>query len=259
MGLETLGALTFYRFDPARLRIAATPRGAGFVPQTAAQVAAAGYAAVLNGPMFSLCSGESARVAQDHPGCTGNCTYQYTQCESLDYAHVDAGAGIYAAGDNPGRGIVLAVVDGRGVASTGGVPSSAAVAVQLYPALVAEGVAQNTSAGGSNLETVWRSALALMGDGTFALVVGRMTMAGFAGALRAAGAVAAGYTDGGGSTALLAEGTRVGSSENRPVPSWLVVGEPGGGGLGGGSAGVLALGVGALAAAAVWWALRRSG
>lgn len=254
MTLETRGTLTYYAFPPAALGIYATPTAAGYLPHRSDAPIADGFHAALNGPMFALCAGQSARVAAAHPGCTGNCQYAYADCERLDYAHLDASAGIADPGRNPGDGLVIAVVDGVATVATE-IPPNASVGVQLYPALVRDGVVQPTSTGGSNGEVVWRSALAILADGSLAFVVGRATMAGFARAIADLGAVAAGYTDGGGSTALATDaGERVGSAEDRPVPSWLVAGDPGSGATGNG---LLAFGAAALAAASAWWLLRR--
>lgn len=257
MPLETRGVLTYYAFPPSALGVYATPTAGGYTPHRSDAPIRAGAHAALNGPMFALCGGQSARIAAAHPGCTGNCQYAYADCERLDYAHLDATTGVVDAGRNPGDGLVIAVVDGAAVVASE-VPPNAAVAVQLYPALVRDGVVQPTSTGGSNTEIVWRSALAILADGSLAFVVGRATMAGFARALADLGAFAAGYTDGGGSTALATDGgERVGSTEDRPVPSWLVARDPASG-SGASPNALLAVGAAALASLAAWWLLRRS-
>ncbi len=253
MALETRGVLTYYAFPPTALGVYATPSAAGYLPHRADAPIAAGAHAALNGPMFALCAGQSARIAAAHPGCTGNCQYAYADCEQLDYAHLDAAAGIADPGRNPGDGLVIAVVDGTAMVASE-IPAGASVGVQLYPALVRDGQVQPTSSGGSNSEVVWRSALAILSDGSLAFIVGRATMVGFARAIADLGAVAAGYTDGGGSTALATDGgERVGSTEDRPVPSWLVARDPA---TGGASTGLLAAGAAALAALSAWWLLR---
>jgi hypothetical protein len=67
-----------------------------------------------------------------------------------------------------------------------------------------------------------RAALAIMQDGRLALIISQqMLMSEFADALVTAGAVYAGYTDGGSSTAMAEmTGTHGG---DRPVAVWLVV------------------------------------
>ena len=89
-------------------------------------------------------------------------------------------------------------------------------------ALQAEASGEDES--GRSLIRNLSAGVAVLEDGRLAFAVGPMPMVDFARALRAAGAVEAGYTDGSGSAhLLLADGRRWGSGERRPVASWLVV------------------------------------
>lgn len=208
------GGLTIATFDPAQLGIVVSPRPDGNVyPLSGSSVTAQhpDVVAALDGPMFEVCDGQP---------------YSRSQCADLDYEHFDARSGISYASDPDkiSRGIAFSVLsDGSVAVSIGGSrPSEATVSVQLYPTLVYDGAVQSVSTSGSNTSIVWRAALALMSDGKLAFIVGRYTLPGFAEALSEIGVVAAGYTDGGGSALLLADGNAFGSSEGRRVASWLV-------------------------------------
>lgn len=209
------GNLTLAAFDPIQLGIVVNPRDDGNVfPMTGREVVAGhpDVVAALDGPMFETCDGRS---------------YASSQCADLDYEHVDRRAGIAfdADPDKVTRGIVISVLsDGTATSSLGGASDAdALVSIQLYPALVFNGAPQAVSSSGSNDSVLWRAALAVLSDGRMAFAVGRFSMQGFAEALARAGAVIAGYTDGGGSALLLADGNAFGSTENRRVASWLVV------------------------------------
>lgn len=142
------------------------------------------------------------------------------------YRHLDARAGVDVASRFPGRGSTLSVVGGQAVARLGDeVASGASVAVQCYPTLVSGG--QITQAG--DPEHVGRAGLALLPDGRLAFVVGRGSLSAFSRAIvEQLGAVWAGYTDGGTSTALW-RGRHLAGSSTRPIPTWLLDVPPAGG------------------------------
>lgn len=207
--------LTFVSFRPEQLGIVVSPRDAGtVVPMTGREAMAtdSDIIAAVDGPMFEVCDG---------------LPYSRSNCADLDYVHIDRRAGIdYVSDpDKASRGITLSVLsDGSSVATMGSsIPPNTLVSVQLYPALVFDGYAQSVSGSGSNNSVLWRAAIAQMRDGNLAFVVGRATLSGFARALASNGVLSAGYTDGGGSALLLADGNAYGSNENRRVASWIVV------------------------------------
>lgn len=207
--------LTLAAFDPLQLGIVVHPRSDGnVIPMSGREVVAsnADVIAALDGPMFETCDSRS---------------YATSQCADLDYEHIDRRSGISYASDPDKitRGIAISVMpDGSAVSSLGGdAPNGAIVSVQLYPALVFDGAPQAVSSSGSNDSILWRAALVVLADGRMAFAVGRFSMSGFASALVQVGAIIAGYTDGGGSALMLADGNAFGSTENRRVASWLVV------------------------------------
>lgn len=201
------------------LGVAVSPRSedaAHMNPETALPVMDSNHhlLAVVDGPMFEEC------------GSRGG--YANTDCESLNYLVFDPKANANAPSKHPGDGCIIGF-DGEGVgfARRGGVKlPTDKVAIQGFPTLVFDGhvVASNT---GSNSEQNWRAALVLMNDGRIALAATarRLDMVAFAQALVAAGAKAATYTDGGGSTALRARdgGLLTGSAENRRVASFVAL------------------------------------
>ncbi len=214
--LTHAGSLTVLSFDPSRLGLFALPlQGNTVTPIPPSQVLALANAdAALNGPMFGVCSGQSLP--------RGNAQYAVSQCDTLSYTHYDASAGINANASHDTRGITISVVNGQAQAARGESYSpDASVAVQLYPSLIESG--QITASSDVNKDRVWRSGLAILDNGQLLFAVGNMPMVDFAQALAGLGAVHAGYTDGGGSSALVAPGEAAGSSENRPVASWLIV------------------------------------
>ena len=159
----------------------------------------------IDGPMFSPCGDAFS-----------------AQCARPDYGMIDTRRSVSMASQNPHDGMTISTFrtpfGGRAVATRGFAPAlGATVAVQLYPSLVWNGEVQDVAE--SPLDT--RAGLAIMQDGRLALVISQqMTMAEFADALVSAGAVYAGYTDGGSSTAM-AEMTGTHGGE-RPVAVWLV-------------------------------------
>jgi hypothetical protein len=103
-------------------------------------------------------------------------------------------------------------------------------------------------------DVVWRAGLAAMADGSMALAVMQSSMDDFARALQGAGAVQAGYTDGGGSAALVTPDGVAGSSEGRRVATWLTVG--GAGADGGGASWLEATLVAVAVGTGAWYLLR---
>lgn len=217
---DRVGSLHRVTFEPSQLGIVASSRDRSgtYVPMRLAQaMSSSEVVAALDGPMFSTC---------DSAG------YSTSRCADPRFAQYDAGPGVIDLA-NPGeasKGITLSVRGGaaRWSRSSATLPD-ADVVVQLYPSLVEDGRVVSVSTSGSNASRVWRAAVAQYRDGRLAFVVGVETLAGFAQALAQSGAVWAGYTDGGGSTALGMRGidpsapiSRWGSSEDRPVAVFLV-------------------------------------
>lgn len=245
--LLAVEGLSVLPFSPSEFGLYAQPLNAdgSVAPHTAAEaLAASGASAVLDGPMFHLCGGQSG--------------YRTASCAKLDYLHFDPAAGLDFAGSpsTAGEGGVVIVT------SSGTAEALAArerqnvrrtfdlrVGVQLYPWLVARGEPAPQSTAGSNGNAEWRAALGILRDGRMAFAVGAYSMPDFAARLARAGFVSAGYTDGGGSTRLqLADGTYRGAGEDRRVASWMTVG------AGGGVSGKLL--VAAAVAGVVWWWMR---
>lgn len=223
-GLASVGGLTIYSFAPSRLGVFGAQAAGDFAPLGPDDVlAASGAVAALDGPEFDLCAGQGLPA--------GNAAYAVAGCARPAALVYDAARGLAAPGRRSGAGLTVSVVGGRAVVAPGDAAApGASAAVQLWPPLVSGGqvVASDT---GSNAEVNGRAALAVLDDGRLAFAVGRMPMVAFARALAAAGATDAGYTDGGGSTALVVPGAVYGSSERRRVPTWLTV-EPAGPGAG---------------------------
>lgn len=205
--------LTLAAFDPASLGILALPDPNGTVlPIAPGEVLhyAPNADAALDGPMFDTCGGAD---------------YASAECDVPLFLQYDTQRNVSLPGQRPGVGVLIAVVNGAAMASrTIQVPDGASVAVQLYPALVDRG--NPVSPSDSTAEQ--RAALALLDDGRLAFAIGAMSMPAFAQALIDAGAIYAGYTDGGGSTHLVTPDRVRGASEQRRVASWLVA-EGGGG------------------------------
>src|SRR5581483_5499433 len=228
--LTHAGPLVVLPFDPSRLGLFALPlQGNTVTPVAPSSVLGLANAeAALNGPMFGVCSGQHLP--------RGNAQYAVSQCDTLSYTHYDASAGLDANAAHDTRGITISVVNGQAQSARGDSYSpDASVAVQLYPSLIESG--QITASSDVNKDRVWRSGLAILNNGQLLFAVGQMPMVDFAQALAGLGAVHAGYTDGGGSSALVAPGESAWSTENRPVASWLIVKKSGLGDLfGSGSA-----------------------
>lgn len=203
--------VNFAAFDPSWLGVWAEPLSASHTkPHSPSEaLAMSGAKAVLDGPMFEHCSGGDSDVT--------------SQCDVIRFLQFDASRGLSFGGDSPRAGVTISVVGGRAVAASGASPASgASVAVQLYPALVLGGRNVASNASGTNGNSEGRAGLAILSDGRVAFCDGFLDMEGFANALISVGATDAGYTDGGGSTALwLEDGTMYGASEHRRVATWL--------------------------------------
>jgi phosphodiester glycosidase len=234
MGFSQVGNVTLFGFSASQLGIHEQVISPGrTVPHGPTEVLSlSGAAAALNGPQYDLCNGGTDATSQ---------------CDIVDFLQFDGSRGVNDPGTRPGQGITISIVNGTPQVMPGGVMTpGASVAVQLWPPLVTGG--QNVTNASLNTDVVWRSALCVMNDGSMAFAVGMMAMSDFADALVAAGAVTAGYTDGGGSSSLVVPGAVVGSSEGRRVASWLVVNQ--------GNPFVMFLGIGAIVAGA--WLLWRT-
>ncbi len=240
METRTIGGLHLVLFAPSELGLYAKPVAGGFAPVGPAVILQAANAdAALNGPMFDVCDGQTL----PH----GNAEYAASTCDVLEYRHEDGA--LQTRGSYPSRGLTFSVMpDGSTRIQAGDqVAIGARVSVQMYPPLVQDG--RSVAGSSPNVDTVWRSALVVMRDGRMAFAAMVASMPAFATALVAAGAAWAAYTDGGGSSALVTSDGRIGSSEGRPVPSWLVVRKASGAGA------WVAAGLVALVA---WWAWRRN-
>lgn len=216
---DRVGSLHRVLFDPAQLGLVAFPRtrAGTYTPiRLSDAMSAPDVLAALDGPMFSTC---------DDAG------YSTSRCADPRFAQYDAGPGVIdlANAGEAGRGVTLSVRGGSSswARSTASLPE-ADVVVQLYPSLVENGREVSVSTSGSNASRVWRAAVAEYPGGRLAFVVGVDSLAGFARALAASGAIWAGYTDGGGSGVLgfrsspASSISRWGSSEDRPVAVFLV-------------------------------------
>lgn len=198
--------------SPARIDLYADLMGPGQSrPTRLSSVMSRGYAAALNGPMFGICQGSPSSYA----GAT---------CNTLDFLHYRSSQGLIAPSAGAREGITLSIV--RDWFSVQAVMQDAPdprahVAVQLYPSLVENG--RDVTNPSLNIESQWRSGVGVDRRGNVMLVAGTGSMTAFARKLISLGAVNAGYTDGGGSTSLGWRGGRQGSSEDRPVGSWIVV------------------------------------
>ena len=201
--------LTIIAFPPSMLSLfAETSDGHVATPHTSADaMVATGADAALDGPMFDKCTPGEPYAAQ--------------ACGHVLYRHFDLTSHLDIPSSFPNRGVTISVLqDGTAQAGVGdAVPTGAAVAVQLYPELVANGAVVATRDDSPSM----RAALAIMSDGKLAMITSTpMLMSEFSRKLVGAGAVYAGYTDGGGSTALETAGQYTGSSEHRRVLTWLL-------------------------------------
>lgn len=217
--LSERDGLVLVEFDPATLGIFAKPTSSErYEPVTLSDAMwDQDVLAALDGPMFGNCD----------PGSS----YATSNCADPRFAQLDQSVGV---SDPPNRGeensgVSVSIVDGLAIWSGGsGFDRRATVGVQMYPALVMDGEIQATRATGSNADRVKRAAVAGLANGRLAFCYAIDTMAGFARRIRDAGAVWAGYTDGGGSTALGYRDPQTGavrrfiSSEDRPVAMFLV-------------------------------------
>jgi len=247
--VQSDGSLQWVVFDPGQLGVIAWQAGQGRTEMHVAAdalAAAPGVEAVLDGPMFQdLGSGRA----------------------SSNFMLFDAHRSVSIPGRFPGQGGTIAVLptlDGRGraVATSGArYPDGALVAVQGYPTLVWN--RSNVVLPSVNPEQWRRAALAILGDGRLAFVIGSGPMHDFAERVRALGAVYAVYTDRGGSTSIAVRGDRrYGSAENRPVAVWLGVWPSGSGAWakGGETAkAVLAVGLLGAGAAGLYYWIRKRG
>ena len=203
--MRTAGELHYVTARPRTLRLVVSPlEGDRVRPLRARDALTLATSAVLNGPMFDKCDPRAS--------------YERQSCDRIAYAL--RSSTFNAPGRHEGAGCTLSVHGD--VAGFGSPQDSADVVVQLAPCLVRGGASIRQASTSSNRETTWRAGVALLGDGALAFVVGRMPLQAFADAIaRELHATDAGYTDGGGSTRLAEHGGAVGSSENRPVASWL--------------------------------------
>lgn len=180
-------------------------------PHTAAEALATipGAVAVLDGPMFR-------NADPDHPD------YARYRVGKLDYHVLNRALGLEddAGTATDGRGVTLSVLGNAAFWAPGDlVVEGADCAVQLYPALVVNGVV--VASPGVNRDEVWRAGVGMRATGELLFAVGRGSMHWFAQEIRNAGATEAGYTDGGGSARLQTLDGFFGSTENRRVLSWL--------------------------------------
>lgn len=226
-------------FAPSQLGVVIDPVGSPAngiaTPHNFDWIASKGFEAVLDGPMFVEPSSYTT----------------YTQGRLL-YAFRDQSAGIEIPSDHPSRGISIGVTSsGVAVASSGGYPPDGSVtSVQLYPTLIRSGSVEASPY--IDTDRTWRAGLGIMSDGRLAFAVGRMSMYAFAQAFKRAGAVTAGYTDGGGSASMGLGQVYTGSSEKRRVPAWLVAKPAGAGGF-------KAIAIGTGVALLAWWGLKTFG
>lgn len=221
---RSLGALK-YVVVPPRLALIAAPLTARTTrPLTSAQaLAVPGVAAVVDGAMFDTCGGPRQR------GETQAAFYRRVGCARPNWRALDRARGVDFPSTRPTEGVTLSISAAGVVTAAGGATTApdAQVAFQLYPPLVRRGRAVDGINGGPNAETNWRAGVGVTAAGQIILAVGRMSMADLAAALVRAGAVEAGYTDGGGSGRVVtADGRREGSTENRPVAMWIAAVAP---------------------------------
>lgn len=204
------------------------------VPHSASEALQnSGGEAVLDGPMFTKCDPSGSYASQD--------------CGHVVYQHFDLSSGVSFESKRSSVGMTISVMpDGSTVAASGSTAAQGArLSVQLYPKLVVQGQPASVADQGV---FGYVAALAVMRDGRMAFVIGRnMSLPTFARQLADAGAVYAGYTDGGGSASLATLDGYVGSSEHRRVLTWLVA-KPSTG-----SSMLAMLAVAALAIGVGWW------
>jgi hypothetical protein len=222
-GQSTVGALTVYAFPASQLGVFAQQSAIGgqgqFDPLGPDEIiASSGAVAALDGTQFDNCPGQNLP--------SDNSAYETSACGYPDFLVYDVAAGIRASSLRPSDGITICVANNQAVALPGAqLAFGTTVAMQLWPALVSGGavVADNS---GSNSTQEWRAALAIMSPTQVAFIVGVGDMVSFATAIAALGATDAGYTDGGGSAALVTPAGMTAGSSYRPVPTWLIAKQP---------------------------------
>lgn len=217
LSAQRVGALSFLTFSPSDFGLYANVTSSNQVVPTSPRevLAAANADAALDGPMFDVCPGQ-----QGVP--SGNAAYAVSHCDRLEYAHHDETSGLIVPSQYPTRGITISVKGGQAVAMAGdNMPAGSTVAIQLYPALLLNGEVKASAT--IDTDRVWRAGVGIMNDGSMGFAVGNMSMFDFANAMKNAGFSSAGYTDGGGSTALVTDSGVTGSSEGRRVASWMIV------------------------------------
>lgn len=175
-----------------------------------------GIYAAIDGPMFRFCDGERNRTYAGYACGLNRFRLLYPE-RSIDIRSTD-----------PSDGSTLFVDQGvaRFVRGTS-VPGTATFAVQLYPTLVFD---SNVIQGLSDRDNNSRAAVGMLADGSvFFAIHPSISMPAFAELLKRKGAVFAGYTDGGGSTALYVDTNVDGSAEysfnirGRRVVSWITM------------------------------------
>lgn len=215
---ENIDGLHVLRFPPGQLGIVANPiedsEGDYRPLRLSDAMAFPDVLGAIDGPMFSNCS----------PGRS----YAQSVCADPRFLQEDSQRAIKDLADRGegGRGLTVSIVGDQASWAEGDERASGArVAVQLYPPLVRDGQAATLSTSGGNGSSVWRAALVELFSGELAFVVAVDSLQGFA--RRLAGIARwAGYTDGGGSTAMgwrdESGDHRRGSGEDRPVATFLV-------------------------------------
>lgn len=191
--LSERDGLVIVEFSPSALGIAARPISSErYEPIALSDVMwQDDVLAAIDGPMFGNCD----------PGST----YATSHCADPRYAQLDRSVSLSDPPNagNDTSGVSVSIVDGMPIWSLGGsFDPRSTVGVQMYPTLVADGVVSSVSTSGSNAQRVRRMALGQMANGNLAFIYGTDSLAGFARRCREAGAVWAGYTDGGGSASL---------------------------------------------------------
>lgn len=198
-------ALTLVAFPPTHLTVLKTAQ-----PTTAAQALEIlpEAVALIDGPIFAICPGSPT-------------DYASATCGDVDTTLLDEQTGANDPGGAPTRGITFALKGSElHIARGEAYPAGSDLVIQTWLSLVVNG--RDVTNPDKNKSSVWRAAVGVLSDGQAFLAVGQGSMTAFSRRLVEAGATWAGYTDGGGSTALALRGdAKVGSSENRRVASWI--------------------------------------
>lgn len=139
----------------------------------------------------------------------------------------DVAAGISHGSHEPDQGVSVWVEGGRAHAAygTSSIPAGAAVAVQGWPSLVVDGRVSATNVG-TNSQRDTRAGIGVTADGRILIVTMVGTMVQLAERLVAAGAVAAGYLDGGSSLQVRGGGANSDSPRVAAVPLWILAEPP---------------------------------